>query len=310
MLHLTYHPKYLEYSFGLGHPFWPQRAEAFLKKMAKTEIAYQIHKPEKAKDADILLVHTKEYLNRVINLAKDGGSLSIDTPLNERVLEAAYYSVGGTILATKLALEGKKVMNLLGGLHHAGKADSSGFCIFNDHAIAIRKLQQQKKIKTAFVFDVDVHAGQGTQEIFYDDPTVFTLSIHQDPRTLYPGIGFPDQTGEGKGKGFNRNMILSPGAGEEEFLRAVDKGLSLHRKFLPDITILVFGADTYKQDPLASIKLELATYEKLGKKLRGIEHLCVLCAGGYSIYVPDIWIQFLKGQLGLTIESIVKKVVV
>lgn len=297
MLHLIYHPKYLEYSFGLGHPFWPQRAEEFLKKIQGTGWPYEIHKPKRAKDDDILLVHTKDYLDLVKKLAKTQGALSVDTPVNERVLEAAYYSVGGTILATELTLGGKLTMNLLGGLHHAGISNSSGFCIFNDHAIAIRKLQKEKKIKTAFVFDIDVHAGQGTQEIFYDDPTVFTLSIHQDPRTLYPGTGFPDQIGEGKGKGFNRNIILSPRAGEVHFLAAVDEGLHLHKKFNPDITILVFGADTYKEDPLANIKLELETYEKLGEKLSNIKKLAVLCAGGYSRKVPNIWHQFLKGWL-------------
>ena len=294
MLHIVFHPKYLDYSFGPGHPFWPERAEVFLKRLKETTLPYKLHKPQRAKDKDILLAHAGEYLNRVKYLAQSGGALSIDTPVDAGALEAAYFSVGGTILATELALGGKRVMNLLGGLHHAGISDSSGFCIFNDHAIAIRKLQKEKKIKTAFVFDVDVHAGQGTQEIFYDDPTVFTLSIHQDPHTLYPGTGFPKQEGEGKGKGFNRNIILNPGAGEIQFLAAVEEGLRLHKKFNPDLTVLVLGADTFKEDPLANIKLELETYEKLGEKLKGIEHCCTLCAGGYSRSVPEIWIQFLR----------------
>jgi acetoin utilization protein AcuC len=295
MLHIIYHPQYLNYRFGPGHPFWPERAEVFLKLIKKGNLDYKLHEPKKALDQDILLAHAPQYLERVKRLAKTRGALSIDTPVNEEVLEAAYYHTGGTILATKLALEGKRVMNLLGGLHHAGIADSSGFCIFNDHAIAIKKLQKQKRIKKAFVFDVDVHAGQGTQEIFYGDPSVFTFSIHQDPKTLYPGTGFPEQRGEGKGKGFNRNIILEPGSGEEKFLKAVDQGLSLHRKFNPDLTILVFGADTYKKDPLANIRLELETYEKLGKKVRQIKKLAVLCAGGYSRKVPEIWLKFLNG---------------
>lgn len=295
MFYIIFHPKYFDYNFGPGHPFWPERAKAFLKKIKKESIKYKLRTPKKATDRDILFAHAPEYLKHVKHLVTVHGALSIDTPVNAEVLEAAYYSVGGTILAAKLALEEKRVMNLLGGLHHAGIADSSGFCIFNDHAIAIRKLQKQKKIKTAFVFDVDVHAGQGTQEIFYNDPTVFTLSIHQDPRTLYPGTGFPEQIGEGKGKGFNRNIILPPGSGEEQFLQAVEQGLALHQDFNPDLTILVFGADTFKEDPLANIKLELTTYGKLGEKIKHIKKLCVLCAGGYSRKVPDIWLNFLRG---------------
>lgn len=295
MLHIVFHPKYLDYSFGPGHPFRPERAEEFLALARRSNLDFTLHKPEPATDADIVLAHTPGYLERVKRLAKTGGGLSLDTPVNPQVLEAAFYSVGGTLSAAELVLEGKRAMNLLGGLHHAGIDNSSGFCIFNDHAIAIRKLQKQKKISKAFVFDVDVHAGQGTQEIFYKDPTVFTLSIHQDPMTLYPGTGFPDQEGEGKGKGYHRNILLYPGDGETEFLSAVEQGLSVHQQFDPELTMLVFGADTYKEDPLASINLELGTYGKLGNTFRSIENLCILCAGGYSRQVPEIWLRFLTG---------------
>jgi acetoin utilization protein AcuC len=295
MLHIIYHPKYLEYSFGPGHPFWPERAEVFLKLIKKDKIKYQIHEPIKATDHDVLLAHTPEYLERVKFFAKTSGALSIDTPLTNQVLEAAYFHSGGTFLACELAMQNKRVINLLGGLHHAGISASSGFCIFNDHAIAIKKLQKEKQIKKAFVFDVDVHAGQGTQEIFYTDPTVFTLSIHQDPTTLYPGTGFESEKGEGKGKGFNQNIILELGSGEKDFLSAVERGLTLQKNFHPDLTILIFGADTYKEDPLANIKLNLDTYKKLGKKMQSVANLCVLCAGGYSKKVPEIWMQLIQG---------------
>lgn len=298
MFHLIYHPNYLLYRFGPNHPFRPERAQDFLELLKQEEVKHKIHKPNKASDEDILLVHSKDYLKRVKKLARQNGALSIDTPLNLAVLEAAYYSIAGTILAANLALEGKRVFNLLGGLHHAGISNSSGFCIFNDHAIAIRKLQQEKRIHKAFVFDVDVHAGQGTQEIFYSDPEVFTLSIHQDPSSLYPGTGFANQMGKGKGEGFNKNIILSPGYGEKEFLKATDLGLKLLNKFKPDLTILVFGADTYKDDPLANINLEIITYQKLGKKLRFLDNLCVLFAGGYSQSVPEIWLSLVNGFLG------------
>lgn len=297
MLHIIYHPDYLKYSFGAGHPFWPQRAQEFLGVIRAEGMRYELREPQPASDADITLAHTPEYLTRVKHLARTGGALSIDTPLNEAILRAAYVSVGGTILASRLALEGKRVMNLLGGLHHASVADSSGFCVFNDQAIAIRKLQSEQKIRKAFVFDIDVHAGQGTQEIFYADPTVFTLSIHQDPHTLYPGTGFPEQLGTGKGKGYNRNIILKPGTGEDGFLRAVREGLNMLREFKPELILLVFGADTYKEDPLANLKLELTSYEKLGKLLRPLDRLGILCAGGYSRKVPQIWLSFLKGFL-------------
>lgn len=292
---IIYHPAYLKYDLGPGHPFWPGRASAFLEKLKNTNFKYQIVEPQKAKDEDILLVHTKEYLGEVKRLAREKGYLTIDTPINKDILEAAYYSVGGSILALNLALKGELAINLLGGLHHAGISTGSGFCIFNDHSIAIKKLQKEKKVKRAMIVDLDVHAGQGTQEIFYSDPTVFTISLHQDPMTLYPGTGFANERGEGEGLGFNLNIPLPPGTDEEEYLKALDKILPLYQKFEPDILVLVLGADTYKEDPLANFNLEIETYEKIGQRFSDKKPLAVMFAGGYSQAVPAIWLSFLKG---------------
>lgn len=295
MLNIIYHPQYLDYRFSADHPFWSERAEVFLAKMRKAKKQFKLITPEPGTDADLILVHDPAYLQKVKFLASQNGFLSPDTPLHPQVLQAAYYSVGGTLLAARLALKNRRVINLLGGLHHAGIYDSSGFCIFNDPAIAVRSLQINKLIKKAFIFDIDVHAGQGTQEIFYSDPSVFTLSVHQDPATIYPGTGFPQQKGEGRGKGFNQNIILSPGSGEKEFLPAVKQGLSLQKKFSPDLTLLILGADTYKKDRLGSLKLTLSSYIKIGSQFKSLKNLAILCAGGYSKEVPIIWQNFLKG---------------
>jgi len=253
--------------------------------------------PKRATDEDILLAHSQDYLKRIKRFAQEGGYLSIDTPVTSQNLEASYYSVGGSILALREALKGEKVINLMGGLHHAGISNSSGFCIFNDHSIAIRKLQKEKKIKKAMIYDLDVHAGQGTQEIFYSDPKVFTISIHQDPRTLYPGIGFAEERGEGLGKGYNLNVPLAPGAREKEYLEALDSVLPLRKKFPHDVIILVLGVDTYKEDPLANIELEIDSYRKIGERFKDFPKLAVMFAGGYSKATPDLWFSFLKGYL-------------
>lgn len=294
---IVFHQKYLKYDFGPGHPFWAGRVVPFLEKLKKYKIPHDIVVPKKAVDEDILLVHTKDYLNQVKRLARERGALSIDTPVNPNVLEASYYSVGGSILALGRALKGERAMNLLGGLHHAGIDDSSGFCIFNDHAIAIKRLQKEKKIKKAMIYDIDVHAGQGTQEIFYQDPKVFTISLHQDPATLYPGTGFASQKGEGAGEGYNLNVPLSPGTTEKEYLQALDSVLPLAKKFTHDVTVLVLGVDTFEEDPLASIKLKEETYQKIGQRFKKFAKLAVMCAGGYSRKTPDLWLSFLKGYL-------------
>jgi len=297
MLKIIFHEAYLKYDFGSGHPLWPGRALVFLEKLKKYKIPYEILVPKKAIDEDILLVHSQDYLKRVKQYAEEGGALSIDTPITSKNLEASYYSVGGSVLALKEALNGEKVINLLGGLHHAGISDSSGFCIFNDHSIAIKKLQKESKIKKAMIYDLDVHAGQGTQEIFYRDPKVFTISIHQDPTTLYPGTGFAEEKGEGLGKGYNLNLLLPPGTGEKEYLQAIDSVLPLTKKFPHDVIILILGVDTYKEDPLANIELEVDSYRKIGEHFKKFPKLAVMFAGGYSKATPDLWLSFLKGYL-------------
>lgn len=297
MLKIVFHESYLKYDFGSGHPFWAKRALPFLKKLKKYQIPHQILTPQKAKDKDILLVHTRDYLKQVNQLAQESGNLSLDTPVNQRILQAAYFSVGGSILAAKEALKEERTMNLLGGLHHAGPSTSSGFCLFNDHAIAICKLQQDGKIKRAMIYDLDVHAGQGTQKIFYQDPRVFTISIHQDPHTLYPGTGFSWQKGEGAGKGYNLNLPLPPGTKEKEYLEALDSVLVLAKKFSHDLVILILGVDTYKEDPLANFKLEIDSFRKIGERFKKFPKLAIMCAGGYSQKTPDLWLSFLKGFL-------------
>lgn len=296
-LKVVFSEEYLKYDFGPGHPFWPGRAAVFLEKLKKYKIPHEILAPQKVSEEDILLVHTEDYLEMVKNRAQAGRHLSADTPLNLNVLRAAYFSVGGSILALTEALKGEKAINLLGGMHHAGPSTSSGFCIFNDHAIAIKKLQKEGKIKKAMIYDLDVHAGQGTQEIFYTDPTVFKISIHQDPATLYPGTGFAHQKGEGPGRGYNLNLPLPPGTKEPEYLKTLDSVLPLVQKFAPDVIVLVLGVDTYKDDPLANFKLKQDTYCKIGERFKKIPKVAVMCAGGYSKKTPDLWLSFLKGYL-------------
>lgn len=297
-LTIVYSDNYLKYDLGEDNPISRDKAQRFLNNLqGQNSISYDVVEAPRADESDLLLVHSADYLKELKTLALNNSQADSDTPVNQGMLEGGLYIVGGTILSLNMALEGKRVVNLIGGMHHAGSEQASGFCIYNDHAIAIRKLQQEGKIRKAVVYDLDVHAGQGTQQIFYEDPSVLTVSVHQDPRTIYPGTGFESQKGSGEGTGFNFNIVLPPWTNESGYLRVLDAVLDKTQWFKPDIAVLVLGVDTYKADLLGSLGLEKSSYQKIGERFRGFANLAVLFGGGYSTDIPELWMNFLTGYL-------------
>jgi len=297
-LDIVYTDNYLKYDLGEGNPISRDKTIVFLQKLEEQgKIDYRLTEPEKANEQDLLLVHTPSYLNELRRLAESNLEADPDTPVNKGMLEGGLYIVGGTILTLNLTLEGHRAVNLIGGMHHAGSYKASGFCIYNDHAIAIRKLQSEGKIKKATIYDLDVHAGQGTQQIFYSDPSVMTVSIHQDPFTIYPGTGFESQKGEGEGVGVNINVTLPTGTREDIYLKALDSVLERTKDFGADISVLVLGVDTYKGDLLGGLSLEEGSFGKIGERFRGFDKLAVLFGGGYSRNIPDLWMAFLEGYM-------------
>ncbi len=298
-LDIVYTENYLKYDLGEGNPISRDKTTVFLQKLEEQgKIDYRLIEPEKADESDLLLVHTPAYLSELKRLATGNLEADPDTPVNSGMLEGGLYIVGGTILTLNLTLQGRRTVNLIGGMHHAGSYKASGFCIYNDHAIAIRKLQKEGKIKKATVYDLDVHAGQGTQQIFYSDPSVMTVSIHQDPFTIYPGVGFESQKGEGEGVGANINVTLPPGTRENVYLQALDSVLERTRDFGADISILVLGVDTFKGDLLGGLSLEEESFGKIGERFKDFDKLAVLFGGGYSRKIPDLWMAFLEGYTG------------
>ncbi|BCX14330.1 MAG: acetoin utilization protein AcuC [Patescibacteria group bacterium] len=299
-INIVYSENYLKYDLGLDNPISKTKTGMFLEKLRKEgKIDYKVLEAPRAEEEDLLLVHTPRYLQELRRLADNNLDFDADTPVNHGMLEGGLYIIGGTILSLNLALQDERVVNLIGGMHHASSYKASGFCIYNDHAIAIRKLQKEGKIKKAIVYDLDVHAGQGTQEIFYHDASVMTVSIHQDPRTIYPGTGFEWQKGEGEGLGTNINIPLPPGTMEREYLQALDSILESTKSFSHDISILILGVDTYKEDFLGGMRLEKESFRKIGERFRNFQKLAILFGGGYSSKIPDLWMLFLKGYLGI-----------
>jgi acetoin utilization deacetylase AcuC-like enzyme len=291
MIGITYHEDYNKYDLGIDHPLVgdkPRKSiEFFKEKNIMKDI--KLFSPEKATEKDLLRAHSKNYVNRVKDLSKTGGMLSSDTPAPIGIYNIASLATGGSILAGEKLFEGFSIMaNPLAGFHHAGRDFSSGFCFFNDIAVTIEYLREKQKLKRFLVVDVDVHHGNGTQDIYSSDPTVLNLSFHQDGKTLYPGTGGLDYIGRDKGEGFTINLPLPPGTGSASYLNAFNEIIpTITKQFDPEIIIYQSGVDTHHSDPLADLNLTYQTYYHLAKKIMKLssttcDKLLVLFGGGYN----------------------------
>jgi acetoin utilization deacetylase AcuC-like enzyme len=238
--------------------------------------------PPPASDDDIALVHHREYLRKL-----QTGKLSylevlrLEIPYSPELIRAVWLCTGGSILAGRLALEDGAAVNVGGGFHHAYPDHGEGFCVLNDFAVAIRRLQKDRTIDRAMTVDCDVHQGNGTAAIFGGDHTVFTLSIHQENNYPYPK---PPSS---------LDINLRDGVGDEEYLRELAQGLDRAlAEFSPDLIFFVAGADPYRDDQLGGLKLSLEGLEKRDRlvfeKARA-KHIpvAVTLAGGYARCLED-----------------------
>jgi len=288
---IVYHEDYNKYDLGVNHPLVGDKPHLTMEFLKEKSILknLKVFTPEMATEEDLLRVHDKKFVNHVKDLSNTGGMLSLDTPAPIGIYEIARLAVGGTILAGEKLFEGFHCMvNPLAGFHHASRGEASGFCFFNDIAIVIEFLRVKHKIKRFQIIDFDVHHGNGTQEIYYDDPTVLNISFHQDGRTLYPGTGALEKVGGVHGEGYTVNLPLPPRTGDESYMYAFDEIIPpLTKQFDPEIIIYQCGVDTHHSDPLADLCLTHQIYYNLAKKVEALSKgtcnkLLVLLGGGYN----------------------------
>ena len=238
--------------------------------------------PDAATDEDVLRVHTAAYVRK---LRTDSLTLSermkLEIPLSEATVNAFWLAAGGSILAGRKALEDGYAANLSGGFHHAYPGHGEGFCMVHDVGVAIRALQASGAIRTAMVVDTDVHHGNGTAAIFANDPSVFTLSIHQENN--YPMPKPPS----------DEDIGLEDGTRDADYLDALHGGLFFAlNKMTPDLIFYVGGADPYREDQLGGLALTIEGLQKRDKlvfdhaRRRGIPVASTL-AGGYARRVED-----------------------
>jgi len=293
---LVYHPDYLLHDAGRHHPERPERLAETMDYFRKTSLLEKLTllKPEPCDVEEILRVHTIELLNIVKNLsASGGGFIDADTYCSPRTYEVARLAAGGCMLAGKAVME-KQVDNAFALIrppgHHATKNKAGGFCYFNNAAIMIRYLQKFYRVQKVFLFDWDAHAGNGTMDIFYDDPSVLNVSIHQDPGTFYPGTGFVEQCGTGRGAGYTINVPVPQGTGDADYIHILkDFVIPLAERYGPDLIVIAAGQDSHASDSISGLCLTENGYAEMTKLLAGTaEKICsgrlvAELEGGYDL---------------------------
>ncbi|MEJ2368383.1 MAG: acetoin utilization protein AcuC [Acidobacteriota bacterium] len=305
MVELIYRPEYASYDFGRDHPFSPIRLEMVLDLLHDLGVHVEPTACPKAEREDILSVHSPEYVACVEALgrgesvedAERYGLGTPDNPIFPGMADAAAWLVGGTLGAARRAAEGepRNVLHLGGGLHHAQWSNASGFCLFNDLAVAIRALTESGLYVS--YLDIDVHHGDGVQALFYEDDHVQTISFHESGQYLFPGTGGIHELGQGMGRGLKINVPLEPFTEEESYLDAFDRVVPRALgHFKPGLLVVQAGADAHYEDPLADLMLTTRTYEALYRRIIKLarEHaggrILWTLGGGYSLLAsPRVW---------------------
>lgn len=310
---IAFHEKYQQYDFGPGHPFRGDRFSNSMKLFEDQGLLKLPHimvlQPEIARRADLLRVHNRNYVDLIFDFAEKSRPYDLDTPVSPPILEAALYIMGGGLKIGESLCAGEieRGVSLGGGLHHAGIDFGGGFCLFNDVAILARFLQEEHGIKRVLILDYDVHAGNGTSNIFFSDPSVLFISVHQDPKTLFPGTGFIDQIGKGDGEGFNVNLPLPPGTGDNTYYFALREiFIPLAKEFKPEVILANGGSDPHFADILGSLTLTVDGFFDLSRLIVKVsEEVChgkvVLHIGsGYNPSIlPNCWYALAAGVSGL-----------
>jgi len=321
-LTLAWDERLTGYDFGPGHPLAPVRVELTIALARELGVLDRpdvtVVTPAAAEMAELELVHDADYIDAVRQAGFDGrpngryGLGTPDNPVFAGMHEASALVVGATLAAARAVWHGEALhaANIAGGLHHAMRRAASGFCVYNDPAIAIRWMLAQGAQRIAYV-DVDVHHGDGVQAAFYDDPRVLTISLHEHPATLFPGTGLASEIGSGDGRGYSVNVALPAGTGDAGWLRAFDAVVPpLLRAFGPEVLVSQHGCDSHRLDPLANLQLSVDGQRRAQLMVHDLAHgiaggkWLLTGGGGYQLVqvVPRSWTHLLAVASGEPVD--------
>ncbi len=285
----AYHPDYLNHDTGPNHPERPDRLRASLSALQESSVWKQLHpiEPTPASTMQLLYVHEPNYPEHIKQHCEAEIPLTYDTSVVKASYDIALLSTGGVLRAADAVATGI-VQNAFAMVrppgHHATQNRSMGFCLFNNIAIAARYLQREHGVGKVAIVDWDVHHGNGTQDIFYEDESVFFFSIHQSP--LYPGTGSSYEQGSGKARGTTLNVPVPPGSGDNEYATVfTDVLIPALQDFAPEFTLISAGFDAHYLDPLAGTEVTATGFATLTDLILAFTGGRVVSAleGGYSL---------------------------
>ncbi len=301
----------IEYDFGPDHPLQPIRVELtveLIRELGICDGAERVEVPSGEYDeGELLRIHERDYVEVVKRVSADpsaGPAMKYglgpgDTPVFPRMHEASMDVCAASKEAARQVSEGDSIhaFNPAGGLHHAMPARGAGFCVYNDPAAAIDHLLRDGVERIAYV-DVDVHHGDGVERIFWDDPRVLTISLHESGRYLFPGTGFPTDIGGEDAEGSAANLPLHPGTTGDIWLEVFDSAVEpLVHAFRPEVLVTQLGCDTHATDPLAHLALTTDDYAQMAARVHRLAHEAAdgrwvaTGGGGYRLVevVPRAW---------------------
>ena len=301
----------LRYDFGPSHPMTPVRLDLMMRLAAELDVLEHLDvvRPRPATIGELELVHSPALVAAVQRAGEDDmlgdsqyaghGLGTPDVPTFKNMHDVSSLVVGATLEAGRAVWSGatNHAFSPAGGLHHSMPDSVGGFCVYNDIAVATASLLKQGAERIAYV-DIDVHHGDGFQTVFWDDPRVLTISLHQHPHTLYPGTGWSDEIGGPHAQGSAVNMPLPPGTDDDGWLRALHSVVPpLLSAFRPQVLVTQHGCDTHLLDPLANLAISLDAERVAAEALHTWAHefaedrWLATGGGGYEVVdvVPRIW---------------------
>src|SRR6266705_2385248 len=323
-LHVAWDERLAAYDFGPGHPLAPVRVELTMELARAFGLFGQpgvtIRPPGPATDAELELVHDPRYIAAVreAGASRPGSPVpgfglgTEDDPVFAGMHEASALVAGATLAAARAVWAGEADhgASIAGGLHHAMRGSASGFCVYNDPAIAIAWLLGAGAERIAYV-DIDVHHGDGVQAAFYDDPRVLTISLHESSATLFPGTGHPSETGGPGALGSSVNVALPAGTRDAGWLRGFHAVVPpLLRAFRPTVLVSQHGCDTHWLDPLANLQLTIDAQRAAHAAIHQLAHEAAggrwlfTGGGGYELLqvVPRTWTHLLAEASGRPLD--------